>query len=109
MSPLVFAILFALVCVGAFLVGLRFFRMAKPPGEASIEQVRRFGRLLMIAALIGVTAPIVGLYVSFWANTASGATIVLVETGVFLLAIAAGQNGVLRRPRELAGAGIGDA
>ena len=49
-SPLVFAILFALVCVGAFLVGLRFFRMAEPPGGASIEQVRRFGRLLMMAS-----------------------------------------------------------
>ena len=50
MSPLVVAILFALVCVGAFLVGLRFFRMAEPPGRASVEQVRRFGRLLMMAS-----------------------------------------------------------
>jgi hypothetical protein len=50
MSPLVVAILFALVCAGAFLVGLRFFRMAEPPGGATVEQVRRFGRLLMMAS-----------------------------------------------------------
>jgi hypothetical protein len=50
MNPLVFAILFALVCVGSFLMGLRFFRMADPPGGVTVEQVRRFGRLLMMAA-----------------------------------------------------------
>ena len=48
MSPLLVAILFALVCVAAFLLGLRFFRMAEPPGGATVEQVRRFGRLMMI-------------------------------------------------------------
>lgn len=47
---LVFAILFALVCAGAFLIGLRFFRMTQPPAGATVEQVRRFGRLLMMAA-----------------------------------------------------------
>ena len=50
MSPLLVAILFALVCVAAFLVGLRFFRMAEPPGGATVEQVRRFGRLMMIGS-----------------------------------------------------------
>ena len=50
MSPLIFAILFAAVCVGAFLVGLRFYRMAEPPAGATPEQVRRFGRLMMMGA-----------------------------------------------------------
>jgi hypothetical protein len=49
-SNLVFAILFALVCAAAFLVGLRFFRMARPPEGATIEEVRRFGRLMMMGA-----------------------------------------------------------
>ena len=31
MSPLVFAVLFALICAAMFVVGLRFFRMAEPP------------------------------------------------------------------------------
>ena len=49
-SPLVFAILFALVCAGMFLLGLRAFRMAEPRDGATVEQVRRFGRLLMMAS-----------------------------------------------------------
>jgi cytochrome bd-type quinol oxidase subunit 1 len=48
-TPLVFAILFALVCAGMFLLGLRAFRMPEPSG-ATVEQVRRFGRLMMMAA-----------------------------------------------------------
>ena len=50
MSALVFTILFGLACAAAFLVGLKFFRMAEPPAGASVEQVRRFGRLMMMAA-----------------------------------------------------------
>jgi manganese/iron transport system permease protein len=38
--------------------------------------------------LIGLLAPVVGLYVSYWADAASGATIVLVETALFLLGLA---------------------
>jgi hypothetical protein len=50
MSPLFIAILFALMCIGAFLVGLRFYRMAEPPEGTTVEQARRFGRLLMMAS-----------------------------------------------------------
>jgi uncharacterized membrane protein SpoIIM required for sporulation len=49
-SPLIFAILFAAVCAGAFLIGLRFYRMTEPPEGASLDQVKRFGRLMMMAA-----------------------------------------------------------
>lgn len=49
-SPALFVILFGLVCVGAFLVGLRFFRMAEPPGGTTVEQARRFGRMLMMVS-----------------------------------------------------------
>jgi manganese/iron transport system permease protein len=94
------AIVVSLQAVGIILV----VAMLVTPAATAQLLTRSFGRLLAIAALIGVAAPIVGLYISFWANTASGATIVLVETGVFLLAVAAGRNGALRRPRELAAA-----
>jgi hypothetical protein len=50
MSPLTFVALYVLVCVGAFAVGMRFFRTSEPRGDISIEQARRFGRLLMMAA-----------------------------------------------------------
>ena len=49
-SPLVFAIGFALICAGAFALGLRFFRMAEPPAGTTVENARRFGRLLMMAS-----------------------------------------------------------
>jgi hypothetical protein len=49
-TPLIFAILFGLVCAGAFAVGLKFYRMTEPPAGATVEQVRRFGRLMMMAA-----------------------------------------------------------
>jgi manganese/iron transport system permease protein len=94
------AIVVSLQAVGIILV----VAMLVTPAATAQLLTRSFGRLVAIAALIGVAAPIAGLYISFWANTASGATIVLVETGVFLLAIAGGRNRVLRRPRDLASA-----
>src|SRR4029077_6407785 len=57
----------------------------------------RFGRLIAIAVVIGVASPIVGLYLSYWFNSASGATIVLVETAIFLVALLLGpRTGVFR-------------
>ena len=58
----------------------------------------RFGRLIGLALLIGALAPIVGLYLSYWLDAASGATIVLVETAVLRAALAArAADGLLRR------------
>jgi ABC-type Mn2+/Zn2+ transport system permease subunit len=42
---------------------------------------------------------VVGLYLSFWLNSASGATIVLVETAVFLVALLVGPRTGLFRAR----------
>jgi hypothetical protein len=50
MSPLVVAAVYVAVCAAAFLLGLRFFRMTEPRGEISVDQGRRFGRLLMMGA-----------------------------------------------------------
>jgi hypothetical protein len=50
-NPLVFVGLWALVCAGAFAIGLRFFRMTEPPSaDVTLEQTRRFGRLMMMGA-----------------------------------------------------------
>jgi len=49
-SPQIVAAVFAFLCVGAFLLGLRVYRMAEPPSGTTIEQSRRFGRLLMMAS-----------------------------------------------------------
>jgi hypothetical protein len=50
-SPAVFAVCFSVVCVAAFLVGLRFYRMTEPPGGTTIQHVQRFGRLAMMASV----------------------------------------------------------
>jgi ABC-type Mn2+/Zn2+ transport system permease subunit len=41
-----------------------------------------------VAALIGVAAAVVGLYLSYSLDIASGAAIVILETVLFLLALA---------------------
>jgi len=64
----------------------------------------RFSSMIVIAIAVGVVSPVVGLYVSYWLDTASGATMVLVETAVFLAALALGpRTGLLRVRRAPAG------
>ena len=50
MSPLLVVALWALVCAGVFAIGLRFYRATEPRGDISVDQAKRFGRLLMMAA-----------------------------------------------------------
>jgi manganese/iron transport system permease protein len=58
----------------------------------------RFGTLVALAVAIGIGSSALGLYVSYWLDVASGATIVLVQTGLFLVALAIGpRTGLLSR------------
>src|SRR5579859_4125381 len=79
-------IVISLQAVGIILV---VAMLVTPPATAQLLTVR-FGRLMALAIAIGVAAAVVGLYTSYWLNAASGATIVLVETGLFLAALALG-------------------
>jgi manganese/iron transport system permease protein len=89
-------IVISLQAVGIILV----VAMLVTPAATAQLLVDRFSRLMATAIAIGTIAPIVGLYLSFWTNTASGALIVLVETAAFLLALALGpRTGLLRRRR----------
>jgi manganese/iron transport system permease protein len=76
-------IVISLQAVGIILV----VAMLVTPAATGQILARSFGRLVAVAVTIGVGSPIVGLYVSYWANAASGATIVLVETAIFLIAL----------------------
>ncbi|MDQ2935281.1 MAG: metal ABC transporter permease [Chloroflexota bacterium] len=76
-------IVVSLQSVGIILV----VAMLITPAATAQLVTRSFSRLIAVAALIGVVAPLVGLYLSYWTNSASGPTIVLVETVVFLLAL----------------------
>lgn len=74
-------IVISLQAVGIILV----VAMLVTPAATAQLVTRTFGRFVIVAALLGTVAPVVGLYLSYWANAASGATIVLVETAAFLV------------------------
>jgi manganese/iron transport system permease protein len=86
-------IVVSLQAVGIILV----VAMLVTPAATAQLLSQSFGRLVATAAVIGIVAPIVGLYASFWLNAASGATIVLVESAVFLVALVVGR-GTVRTP-----------
>ena len=90
-------IVVSLQSVGIILV----VAMLITPAATAQLVTRSFGRLIAVAALIGVVAPVVGLYLSYWTNSASGATIVLVETVVFLAALLIRPGLMLLRRRPL--------
>jgi len=77
-------IVVSLQAVGIILV----VAMLVTPAATAQLLTRSFGRLVAVAVTIGVLCPILGLYLSYWLNAASGATIVLVETGAFIVALA---------------------
>lgn len=76
-------IVVSLQAVGIILV----VAMLVTPAATAQLVTHSFARLLLVAVGIGLVAPVIGLYVSYWANAASGATIVLVETAVFVVAL----------------------
>jgi ABC-type Mn2+/Zn2+ transport system permease subunit len=71
--------------------------LVTPPATAQLIVVR-FGRMMTLAALLATISAIVGLYASFYLNLASGASIVLVETILFVVALLFGpRTGLLSR------------
>ncbi len=58
------------------------------PGAAGTQLSRNYRGVLVAAVIIGVASVVLGLYLSFWYDVASGATIVLVLFGFFLLSMA---------------------
>ncbi len=77
-------IVISLQSVGIILV----VAMLVTPAATAQLISKSFGRLVLIAATIGVVCPLFGLYGSFWFNSASGATVVLVESAVFFVVLA---------------------
>jgi ABC-type Mn2+/Zn2+ transport system permease subunit len=78
--------------------------MLVTPSATAQLLVVRFGRMMLIAVLIASTSAVTGLYQSFYLNLASGASIVLIETIFFGLALLLGpRTGLLSRaPRTIA-------
>lgn len=76
-------VVIALQTVG---VALMVAMLVTPAATASLL-TRRLLPMMAVAALIGALSAVIGLYLSYYVNVASGAAIVLVCTGFFLLAL----------------------
>lgn len=92
-------IVISLQAIGIILV---VAMLVTPAATAQLVSVR-FSRMMAAAVVLAVGASIVGLYLSYWLDVASGATIVLVQTALFLLALGIGpRTGLLaRRGRQI--------
>ena len=94
----------ALQTVGACLV----IAMVVTPGATAYLLTDRFGRLLALSVAIGAGTSLVGAYVSYFLDGATGGVIVTLQTLLFLAAFYfAPKHGVIaarRRPAALPGA-----
>jgi len=82
--------------------------MLVTPSATAQLLVVRFGQLMAVAVAIAAISAVAGLYLSFYLNLASGASIVLVETLAFLAAFLLGpRTGI--RARMTSGEHIGSA
>ena len=92
-------IVISLQAVGIILV----VAMLVTPAAAAQLLTVRFGSLMALAIVLAVVSSVAGLYLSFWLDVASGATIVLVQTAVFLVVLAVSpRTGLLARRRRAA-------
>ena len=78
-------IVVSLQAVGIVLV----VAMITTPAATAQLLVHRFDRMIAVAALLGISAGVIGLYASYLLDVASGASIVLVETLLFAVVVTA--------------------
>ena len=76
------AIVVSIQAVGIIMV----VAMLVTPAATGQLLVSRFWDLVKVAIAVAVVSSVLGLYLSFYLNVASGATIVLVETAMFAIA-----------------------
>jgi ABC-type Mn2+/Zn2+ transport system permease subunit len=57
------------------------------PAAAAYQLTEDFRKMMALSVAAGVFATVGGLLLSYWLNTGSGATIVLLATAVFLVAL----------------------
>jgi ABC-type Mn2+/Zn2+ transport system permease subunit len=89
-------ILAAVILVSMQVMGVTLIAAALViPASAARLLTQRFDRLLWLASLIGGGVSVLGIYASYYLDLASGATIVLIGTAIFLVTwlISTGQQG----------------
>ncbi len=80
---LALTIIVALQAVGIVLVAA----LLVTPAAAAYQLTSRFAPMMALSALLGVASTVGGLYLSYFLRSSSGATIVLVATALFFLAL----------------------
>jgi manganese/iron transport system permease protein len=91
----------ALMTVGAFLV----IAMVVTPGATAYLLTDRFGRLCLLASAIGAACGLLGAYLSYFLDGATGGIIVVLQASLFMVTLALAPNhGMLaaRRRRRAA-------
>ncbi len=69
------------------------------PGATAYLLVPRFHQVILLGAALGILSSVSGMYVSYYVNIPSGPAIVLIASGLFLLAfLFAPRQGVLIHP-----------
>jgi manganese/iron transport system permease protein len=95
------AVVAALQTVGACLV----IAMVVTPGATAYLLTDRFPRLLVIAVSIGTLTSLIGAYISYFLDGATGGVIVTLQTLIFLAAfVFAPKHGILAARRKSAAA-----
>lgn len=83
----------ALQTVGACLV----IAMVVTPGATAYLLTDKFGRMIVIAILLGAITNAAGVYLSFFLNASTGGLIVTIQTAIFLAALFfAPKHGLIR-------------
>jgi manganese/iron transport system permease protein len=77
--------------------------MLVTPAATAQLLVIRFGRMMAVGVALAAVSAVLGLYLSFYLNLASGASIVIVETVLFVIALVVGpKTGLLSRAGQRA-------
>lgn len=89
------------IVVGIQAVGIILVvAMLVTPAATAQLLVTRVGRLVLVGVVLAIVSVVAGLYLSFYWDLAAGATIVLVETVLFALALLLGpRTGLVARLR----------
>jgi manganese/iron transport system permease protein len=89
------AIVVSLQAIGNILV----LAMLVTPAATARLLTQRLATMQLLSAALGVAAGVIGLYISFWWNVASGGAVVLTTTAIFFAVFAAVELGPRLRQR----------
>lgn len=85
---------FALILAGVLIVSMQILGVTLiaaalvTPAITARLLTDSFNRMIVLSTMIGALTGFVGMYLSFYVNVASGATIVLTQAGVFVVVLA---------------------